>query len=403
MTTTGVRWSRPVPPRERPRPELQAGATTAGMTWRGPRPRRSQIEGAQGRSLSTSPTSMAGTRSKRQERASCARGQRRIPKVPTRTTTGFDDHGRRQPRPPRRPPRLPHRRRRRRSRRRSPRVHRAPMPEGTATARTRARATATATATAVTKGRRQEVIAQGDHFTPHEGRAHGPPFAFNAHVRSRCRRRWDQRARGRGDAGARRSQGRATSSTSSTTRVASHGQSSHLPALVSRAGVGRAREGGSPGLARARRGYRRAADRVHGPPRARRDVRGRAGRVRRRRGIGVPDAAALRFGIRADGRGLLQPEAGISLADRARRAFATVARRHGATFDERARVESLAWLDANRVVVTAGGWAKPLLAAEGIALDVASHGRRWSTSGSNASSVGDRVRARSQRGDVLAT
>jgi sarcosine oxidase len=84
-----------------------------------------------------------------------------------------------------------------------------------------------------------------------------------------------------------------------------------------------------------------------------------------------PDAVALRFGIHADGRALLQPEAGISLADRARRAFATVARRHGATINERVRVESLAGLDADVVVVTAGGWAKPLLSAEGIALDVA--------------------------------
>ncbi|HJV30004.1 MAG TPA: FAD-dependent oxidoreductase [Gaiellaceae bacterium] len=84
-----------------------------------------------------------------------------------------------------------------------------------------------------------------------------------------------------------------------------------------------------------------------------------------------PDAVALRFGIRAEGRVLLQPEAGISLADRARRAFVSVARRHGATFRERARVESLAALDADVVIVAAGGWAKPLLAAEGIALDVA--------------------------------
>ncbi|MEP7334696.1 MAG: FAD-dependent oxidoreductase [Actinomycetota bacterium] len=84
-----------------------------------------------------------------------------------------------------------------------------------------------------------------------------------------------------------------------------------------------------------------------------------------------PEAVALRFGIHAEGSALLQPEAGISLADVAGRAFAGVARRHGATFSERARVESLAGLDADAVVVTAGGWAKPLLAAEGIALDVA--------------------------------
>lgn len=84
-----------------------------------------------------------------------------------------------------------------------------------------------------------------------------------------------------------------------------------------------------------------------------------------------PEAVALRFGIKTEGRALLQPEAGISLAEVARRAFASVARRHGATFAERARVESLAALDADVVVVTAGSWAKPLLAAEGIALDVA--------------------------------
>lgn len=84
-----------------------------------------------------------------------------------------------------------------------------------------------------------------------------------------------------------------------------------------------------------------------------------------------PDAVVQRFGIRTEGRALLQPDAGISLADRARRAFATVARRHGAAIEERAKVESLAALDADVVVVAAGAWAKPLLAAEGIALDVA--------------------------------
>jgi sarcosine oxidase len=83
-----------------------------------------------------------------------------------------------------------------------------------------------------------------------------------------------------------------------------------------------------------------------------------------------PDTVAMRFGVHTEGRALLQPEAGISLADVARRAFAGVARRHRAIFNERARVESLAALDADVVVVTAGGWAKPLLAAEGIELDV---------------------------------
>ena len=84
-----------------------------------------------------------------------------------------------------------------------------------------------------------------------------------------------------------------------------------------------------------------------------------------------PEAVALRFGIQTDERALLQPEAGISLADVARRALAGVARKHGATFNERSRVDSLAAVDADVVVVTAGGWAKPLLAAEGIELDVA--------------------------------
>jgi sarcosine oxidase len=83
-----------------------------------------------------------------------------------------------------------------------------------------------------------------------------------------------------------------------------------------------------------------------------------------------PEAVALRFGIHTDERALLQPEAGISLADVARRALAGVARKHGATFSERSRVDSLAAMDADIVVVTAGGWATPLLAAEGIALDV---------------------------------
>ena len=116
-----------------------------------------------------------------------------------------------------------------------------------------------------------------------------------------------------------------------------------------------------------------------------------------------PDAAALRFGIRADGRGLLQPEAGISLADRARRAFATVARRHGATLDERAKVESLAALDADAVVVTAGGWAKPSARGRGHRARRHGHARDGRLLRARTlRPVGDRVRARPRRGDVLA-
>jgi sarcosine oxidase len=74
-----------------------------------------------------------------------------------------------------------------------------------------------------------------------------------------------------------------------------------------------------------------------------------------------PEAVRVRFGIDADGRALLQPEAGISLADRARRAFATVARTHGATIHEHSRVDDPETLDADVVVVAAGGWAKELL------------------------------------------
>jgi sarcosine oxidase len=75
-----------------------------------------------------------------------------------------------------------------------------------------------------------------------------------------------------------------------------------------------------------------------------------------------PDTVRMRFGVVADGRALLQPEAGISFADRARRAFWSVARAHGATLHERSRVAAPEALDADVVVVAAGGWAKELLA-----------------------------------------
>jgi sarcosine oxidase len=91
---------------------------------------------------------------------------------------------------------------------------------------------------------------------------------------------------------------------------------------------------------------------------------------------GVPweslDPAELerRYGIQADERALLQPEAGFVRADRARHAFHAAAERRGARVRERARVESLDELEADVVVVTAGGWARDLLEREGISLPV---------------------------------
>ena len=83
-----------------------------------------------------------------------------------------------------------------------------------------------------------------------------------------------------------------------------------------------------------------------------------------------PAEAEARFGVRAEGPVLLQPDAGAVLADRARHAFARVAREDGAGIHERSRVPSLADVEADAVVVTAGAWARPLLAAEGIELPV---------------------------------
>lgn len=74
-----------------------------------------------------------------------------------------------------------------------------------------------------------------------------------------------------------------------------------------------------------------------------------------------PEAVRVRFGIDAEGPALLQPEAGISLADRARRAFATVARANGAAIHEHSRVDDPEALDADVVVVAAGGWVRDLL------------------------------------------
>jgi sarcosine oxidase len=77
--------------------------------------------------------------------------------------------------------------------------------------------------------------------------------------------------------------------------------------------------------------------------------------------------AERRFGVTsAEGAAVLfQPEAGIVYADRAREAFA-----RGLRIEEGTRVESLDDVDAAVVVVTAGPWARRLLAPAGIELPV---------------------------------
>jgi len=80
-----------------------------------------------------------------------------------------------------------------------------------------------------------------------------------------------------------------------------------------------------------------------------------------------PDDARRRFGVRAQGRALLQPEAGYVRADRARHAFVA---RGSFSVHEGSKIESLGDVDADVVVVTAGSWAAKLLEPEGIELPV---------------------------------
>jgi sarcosine oxidase len=77
-----------------------------------------------------------------------------------------------------------------------------------------------------------------------------------------------------------------------------------------------------------------------------------------------------RFGFAYDEipRLVFTPDAGISLAAEAVRTFADEARKHGARIHEGSRVERLEDVDADVVVVTAGGWAPELLGTAGIAL-----------------------------------
>ena len=85
-----------------------------------------------------------------------------------------------------------------------------------------------------------------------------------------------------------------------------------------------------------------------------------ADEVERRFPVSVPE------GMHA----LFQADAGITYAARARHAFAQSARDHGAQVHEHRRIDDLDELDEDVVVVTAGSWAKDLLARAGIDLPV---------------------------------
>ena len=84
------------------------------------------------------------------------------------------------------------------------------------------------------------------------------------------------------------------------------------------------------------------------------------------------DEVARRFPVHVpDGmHALYQADAGITYASRARHAFLLSARNRGAELREHDRVDDLDAVDADVVVVTAGSWAKDLLARAGIDLPV---------------------------------
>ena len=81
-----------------------------------------------------------------------------------------------------------------------------------------------------------------------------------------------------------------------------------------------------------------------------------------------PDQIAQRFSMAYDRPLVFSTDAGISLAAEALLAFESSARFAGAAIREHTRIESLDDIDADVVVVTAGGWAPKLLAAAGIEL-----------------------------------
>jgi sarcosine oxidase len=84
------------------------------------------------------------------------------------------------------------------------------------------------------------------------------------------------------------------------------------------------------------------------------------------------DEVARRFPIHVpDGmHALYQADAGITYASRARHAFLQSARNSGARVVERERIDALDDVDADVVIVTAGAWAKDLLARCDIDLPV---------------------------------
>jgi sarcosine oxidase len=81
-----------------------------------------------------------------------------------------------------------------------------------------------------------------------------------------------------------------------------------------------------------------------------------------------PEQIAVRFNMAYDRPLVFSSDAGISLAAEARRAFEASARAAGAEIREHAKIDSLDDVDADVVVVTAGGWAPKLLVDVGIEL-----------------------------------
>jgi sarcosine oxidase len=81
-----------------------------------------------------------------------------------------------------------------------------------------------------------------------------------------------------------------------------------------------------------------------------------------------PEQIAQRFSIAYDRPLVFSFDAGISLAADARLAFESSARAAGADIREHTRIQSLDDVEADVVVVTAGGWAPKLLADAGIEL-----------------------------------